>query len=71
MDVISIVILVGVAGALLVNRWIRGMLFEVSVLSPLAVGGVIVFLVGIAILAAGVPTRRALRIDPAAALRVE
>ena len=61
----------GVAGALLVNRWIRGMLFEVSVLSPLAVGGVIVFLVGIAIMAAAVPTRRALRIDPVTALRVE
>lgn len=62
---------VGVGGVLLVNRWIRGMLFEVSALSPAAVAGVFVFLIGIAVLAAGVPTRRALRIDPVAALRIE
>ena len=62
---------VGVAGALLISRWIRGMLFEVSALSPLALTGVIIFLFGVATIAAGVPMRRALRIDPVSALRIE
>jgi predicted permease len=60
---------VGVTGAVLASRWIRGLLFEVSAFSPLPVAGVLVFLFGVAVIAAGVPTRRAMHIDPVAALR--
>jgi putative ABC transport system permease protein len=62
---------VGVAGAVVISRWLQGMLFEVSALSPLVVVGVIVFLFGVSIVATGVPTRRAMRIDPVIALRTD
>ena len=61
----------GIAGAVLVSRWIRGMLFEVTPLSPIAVVGVVGFLAGVAAMAAAVPARRAMRVDPAASLRIE
>ena len=60
---------VGIAGAALVGRWIRGMLFEVTTLNPVAVIGVVAFLVATAIVAAAAPARRAMRVDPVAALR--
>ncbi len=60
---------VGIAGAALVGRWIRGMLFEVTTLNPVAVAGVVAFLVATAVLAAAAPARRAMRVDPVAALR--
>jgi putative ABC transport system permease protein len=60
---------VGILGAALVGRWIRGMLFEVTALNPVAVAGVVAFLVATALLAAVAPARRAMRVDPVAALR--
>lgn len=60
---------VGIVGAVVVNRWLRGMLFEVSALNPVAVAGVVAFLVATALLAAAAPARRAMRVDPVAALR--
>jgi putative ABC transport system permease protein len=60
---------VGIVGAALLARWIRGMLFEVTALNPVAVAGVVAFLVATAVLAAWAPARRAMRVDPVAALR--
>lgn len=61
----------GLAGALLVNRMLRAMLYEVS-----PSDGVTLLLVGAAILvvaavATGIPARAGTRIDPAVALRAE
>jgi putative ABC transport system permease protein len=60
---------VGIVGAALLGRWIQGMLFEVTALNPIAVAGVVAFLVATALLAAAAPARRAMRVDPVAALR--
>ena len=60
---------VGIVGAALVGRWIRGMLFEVTTLDPVAVIGVVAFLVTTAVVAAAAPARRAMQVDPVAALR--
>ncbi len=62
---------VGITGAAFVSRWIRGMLFEVAPLNPIAVVGVVGFLAVTAVLAAAAPARRAMRVDPATALRIE
>jgi putative ABC transport system permease protein len=62
---------IGLGGTALFGRWIRGMLFEVAPLDPVAVAGVILFLVVTAVLAAMAPARRATRVDPVEALRTD
>jgi len=56
-----------VAGA----RIVRGYLFGVEPYDPATVAAAIVLLLAIAVLAAWIPARRAMRIDPMAALRCE
>jgi ABC-type antimicrobial peptide transport system permease subunit len=61
----------GALGALGAGYTLRGYLYGVSPLDPMALGAVLALL-GIAALAATlVPVRRAVRIDPAVALRTE
>jgi len=59
---------VGVAGAVAVSRLVRGLLFEVSPLDPATLVGVLVLLLLTAAGAAGLPARRAARVDPVSAL---
>jgi len=61
----------GTVGALALSRWLGAQLYEVSPKDPVVFGGVGVVLVIVAILASGVPARRAARVDPAIALRSE
>jgi putative ABC transport system permease protein len=61
----------GIAAALFGNRIIRQFLFEVEPLDPTSYIGAALFLVAIAALACLLPAIRALRIDPAEALRAE
>lgn len=61
----------GTAGAVLVSRLVRGLLFEVSPLDPATLAGVLALLLLTALLASGIPARRATRIDPASALARE
>ena len=63
--------LAGTAGAVLVSRLVRGLLFEVSPLDPATLAGVLALLLLTALLASGIPARRATRIDPASALARE
>ena len=61
----------GVAGALVLTRWMASMLFGVSVLDPTTYVMVIVVALGAALLACSIPARRATRVDPLVALRYE
>jgi predicted permease len=59
----------GAAGAALVARLVRGLLYGVPPFDPLALGLAAALLVGCAAVALLVPVRRATRADPIAALR--
>jgi len=61
----------GVAGALVLTRWMASMLFGVSVLDPTTYVMVMVVALGAALLACSIPARRATRVDPLVALRYE
>ncbi len=62
---------VGLAMAFGATRLLRSLLFEVSPTDPLTFASVSIVLLGVALLAAYLPARRATRIDPAQALRSE
>jgi putative ABC transport system permease protein len=62
---------IGVAGALLVTRWMSSVLFDVKPTDPLTFTAVAVMLAAVAFLASYVPARRAMRVDPMVALRYE
>ena len=61
--------LIGLAGATLGSRMLRGMLFEIDPLDPFAMSGAAVLLIGVSALASYPAIRRATRIDAIAALR--
>ena len=61
----------GTVGALVLSRLLGAQLYDVSPTDPVVFGGVAVVLVIVAVLASGVPARRAARVDPAIALRSE
>jgi ABC-type antimicrobial peptide transport system permease subunit len=62
---------IGVSSALALTRLLAGFLFEVRPLDPIAFVAVVLLLGAIALLAAYVPSRRAMRVDPMVALRPE
>jgi len=62
-------IVCGLAGALVVGRVMRTLLFGVDAFDPVTFAGVAVTLAGVALAACYVPARRAMRVDPAGALR--
>ena len=64
-------IAIGLAGALMLSRFITSLVFEVSPSDPLTLIAVAVVLCASAIVAAWLPARRAMRVDPMIALRAE
>src|SRR5262249_15491320 len=64
-------ILLGLAGANGLTRFIPSMLFATDPFDALTLGGVSVLVLAVALLACVVPARRAARVDPMAALRQE
>jgi predicted permease len=64
-------ILLGLAGALALTRWVESILFGVSKHDPLTIGAAALLFLLTAGIAAFVPARRASRIDPTHALRYE
>jgi putative ABC transport system permease protein len=67
--VIALGVLAGVAGALAVTQLTSSLLFEVSALDPVAFAAAALGLLAVGLLAAAVPARRAVRVDPTIALR--
>jgi len=62
---------IGTAAALGLTHWMQSLIFGVSATDPLTFSAVAALLVAIALLASYLPARRAMRVDPMVALRVE
>jgi putative ABC transport system permease protein len=62
---------IGLIGAYVLTKWIEALLFEVTPTDPATFVVVASLLLGVAALACYIPARRAARIDPLVALRVE
>ena len=69
--VIASGVVIGLAGATALTRFISTSLWEVKAIDPVTFAGVPAVLIGIAILACLIPTRRAVRVDPTTVLRYE
>jgi putative ABC transport system permease protein len=64
-------IAIGLAGATAVGATLRSLLFEISPHDPVTLAAIAVGLAAVAFVAAFIPARRATRVDPLVALRVE
>jgi predicted permease len=64
-------IVIGVAGCAAVSRLLSSLLFGVSPFDPVIFTAVPAFFLAVALLASYLPARRAIRVDPAVALRYE
>jgi putative ABC transport system permease protein len=62
-------IAIGGAAALLLTRLLKGLVYGVSTTDPVAFGGVMILLIGVAVFASWLPARRAARVDPTLTLR--
>jgi putative ABC transport system permease protein len=71
MRVVAVGIVVGLAGAILLSRLMTTVVYGVRVTDPLTYGGVAALLVGVALAASYVPARRATKVDPLTAMRME
>jgi len=61
----------GVGLTLLLARSLKGFLVNMSADDPLIFTGTVVFVIVLALAAAAIPARRAMRVDPIIALRYE
>ena len=64
-------LLIGFFASLVLNRWMESLLFAVSTTDPLIYFGMATLVITIALVACGIPARRATRIDPIKTLRSE
>jgi hypothetical protein len=71
MRLLAVGAVVGTAGAWFAGREMQSILFNVEPLQPLALGGTVVVIGCVALLACLIPARRASRVDPMIALRDE
>jgi ABC-type antimicrobial peptide transport system permease subunit len=71
MSVVALGLCIGLAGALALTRAMQSLLYDVSASDPLAFSIAALTLTGVALFATWVPARRASRVDPVIALRME
>jgi hypothetical protein len=64
-------LIIGLLLAMAGNRFVSGLLFNLSPSDPVTVGGAVFLLLAVAMLAGYLPARRASRVDPMVALRCE
>jgi putative ABC transport system permease protein len=64
-------IVIGSAGAFALTRWMTSLLFEVSTTDSLTFIMTALLLTAIALLACYIPARRATKVDPMVALRID
>jgi ABC-type antimicrobial peptide transport system permease subunit len=64
-------VVIGLAGGLYASRFVERFLFEIEPISVWSLGLPVLCLVAVAVLATWAPLRRAIRIDPANALRAD
>ena len=62
-------VVIGLAGALVLTRFLRGLLYDVSPTDPLTLGATCGVLLGVALVASWLPARRAAALPPVEALR--
>jgi predicted permease len=68
-SLVAIGSVLGLAGGVVLTRWIRGLLYQVSPADPLTFAAATLGLIVIALLATLIPARRATRVNPVIALR--
>jgi plasmid stabilization system protein ParE len=68
---IGVGVVLGIGGALALTRFLRALLYEVTPTDPLTFTAATLALVGVAMIACLNPARRAMAVDPMAALRRE
>jgi len=71
MRIVVIGLAAGLAGAAIMTRFFRSMLFDVGTTDPITFLSVSAILAGVALFACYIPARRATRVDPLVALRTE
>jgi len=64
-------VVIGVVGALVTSRALRGLLFGITPHDPTTIGAVALVLAAVGVSACWLPAARAARVDPAVALRAE
>lgn len=64
-------LIAGIAGAFALSRFLKSLLYGVDAADPFSFGVAIAALLLVAVLACGIPSRRAARVDPVTALRHE
>jgi len=71
MTIVAISLVAGVVGAFAATRLLNSLLFGIGASDPVTFGAIVLLVSAVAFIAAWLPARRAMRVDPIIALRAE